>query len=158
MARTIDEKFPALKETQPEVLAHHWTEAGETEPAIAEWTRAGEVARAHNAFNEALASCQLALALLDLLPESPDATVADWTSGNRWCSCFMLRADMPRPRRARPPRAPRHWRRRAAISRSWLVGWRPDGSSLTIRATCPRRVRRPMKCSSSPRARVAPPV
>ena len=29
VARTIDEKFPALKETHPEVLARHWTEAGE---------------------------------------------------------------------------------------------------------------------------------
>ena len=45
VARTIDEKFPALKETHPEVLARHWTEAGETEPAIAEWSRAGEAAR-----------------------------------------------------------------------------------------------------------------
>ena len=31
VARTIDEKFPALKETHPEVLARHWTEAGEIE-------------------------------------------------------------------------------------------------------------------------------
>ena len=45
VARTIDEKFPALKEAHPEVLARHWTEAGETEPAIAEWSRAGEAAR-----------------------------------------------------------------------------------------------------------------
>ncbi len=35
VARTIDEQFPALKEAHPEVLARHWTEAGETEPAIA---------------------------------------------------------------------------------------------------------------------------
>ena len=45
VARTIDEKFTALKETHPEVLARHWTEAGETEPAIAEWSRAGKAAR-----------------------------------------------------------------------------------------------------------------
>ena len=30
VARTIDEKFPVLKETHPEVVARHWTEAGET--------------------------------------------------------------------------------------------------------------------------------
>jgi tetratricopeptide (TPR) repeat protein len=62
--------FPALKEKQPEVLAHHWTEAGEIEPAIAGWTRAGEVARARNAFSEALESYRQALDLLRLLPES----------------------------------------------------------------------------------------
>ena len=72
VARTIDEKFPALKEAHPEVLARHWTEAGETEPAIAEWSRAGKAAEARNAFREALESYQQALALLNLLPESPE--------------------------------------------------------------------------------------
>ena len=42
VARTIEEQFPAINETQPEVLAHHWTEAGEADKAIAEWQRAGE--------------------------------------------------------------------------------------------------------------------
>jgi predicted ATPase len=36
VAVAIDENFPALKELHPEVLARHWTEAGETEPASAE--------------------------------------------------------------------------------------------------------------------------
>ena len=72
VARTIDEKFPALKEAHPEVLARHWTEAGETEPAIAEWSRAGKAAQARNAFREALESYQQAMALLNLLPESPE--------------------------------------------------------------------------------------
>jgi tetratricopeptide (TPR) repeat protein len=60
-----------LKETQPEVLARHWTEAGETEPAIAEWSRAGKAAEARNAFKEAQESYQQAVAQLNLLPESP---------------------------------------------------------------------------------------
>src|SRR6202011_3376897 len=42
VARTIDENFPALKEAHPEVLARHWTEAGEIEPAVAAWQKAGE--------------------------------------------------------------------------------------------------------------------
>src|SRR5207244_6409793 len=44
VARTIDEKFPAIKEAHPEVLARHWTEAGETESAIAEWSSACKAA------------------------------------------------------------------------------------------------------------------
>jgi class 3 adenylate cyclase/tetratricopeptide (TPR) repeat protein len=72
VARTIDEQFPALKETHPEVLARHWTEAGETESAIAEWTRAGAAAQARNAFIEAQEGLQRALALLDLVPESSE--------------------------------------------------------------------------------------
>src|ERR1700730_10415355 len=44
VAQTITEKFPAMAEAQPEVLARHWTEAGETELAIAERVRAGNAA------------------------------------------------------------------------------------------------------------------
>jgi tetratricopeptide (TPR) repeat protein len=65
-------KFPALKETHPEVLARHWSEAGETERAIAEWERAGKGAEERNAFIEAQESYQQALALLGLLTESPE--------------------------------------------------------------------------------------
>jgi tetratricopeptide (TPR) repeat protein len=72
VAVAIEEKFPALKEMHPEVLARHWTEAGETEPAIAEWQRAGKAAEARNAFTEALESYRHAIALLKLLPESPE--------------------------------------------------------------------------------------
>jgi tetratricopeptide (TPR) repeat protein len=72
VACTIDEKFPALTEAHPEVLARHWTEAGETEAAIAEWSRAGRNSQARNAFREAQESYQQALALLNLLPESPE--------------------------------------------------------------------------------------
>ena len=77
VARTIDEKFPALKETHPEVLARHWTEAGETEPAIAQWSKAGGAAEARNAFKEALESYRQALALVNLLPESPERDVRE---------------------------------------------------------------------------------
>jgi class 3 adenylate cyclase/tetratricopeptide (TPR) repeat protein len=70
VARTINEKFPALTDAHPEVIARHWTEAGETEPAIVEWSRAGETAEARNAFIEAQESVQQALTLLILLPES----------------------------------------------------------------------------------------
>jgi len=72
VARTIEVKFPALKETHPEVLARHWNKAGETERAIAEWERAGKAAAGRNAFREAEETYQQALRLLNLLPESPE--------------------------------------------------------------------------------------
>ena len=77
VARAIDEKFPALKEAHPEVLARHWTEAGETEPAIAEWSRAGTSAWARNAFTEAQESYRQALALLNLLPKSLESDLRE---------------------------------------------------------------------------------
>jgi class 3 adenylate cyclase len=72
VAQAIDEKFPALKETKPEILARHWTEAGETSRATVEWTRAGRTAEARHSFGEALTSYRHALQLLNLLRKSPD--------------------------------------------------------------------------------------
>jgi class 3 adenylate cyclase/tetratricopeptide (TPR) repeat protein len=69
VARTIDERFTSLKETHPEVLARHWTEAGEPRAAITEWSRAGKTAQARNAFKEALESYQQAVAMLTLSPK-----------------------------------------------------------------------------------------
>jgi class 3 adenylate cyclase/tetratricopeptide (TPR) repeat protein len=71
VARAIDEKFPALKETHPEVIARHWTEAGEIESAIAEWSRAGKAAETRNAFKEALENYLQAVSLVTQLLESP---------------------------------------------------------------------------------------
>ena len=72
VARTIDEKFPELKHAHPEVLARHWTEAGEVEPAISEWSKAGSAAEARSAFAEALKNYQQALEILNLLARSPE--------------------------------------------------------------------------------------
>ena len=70
VAQTVEDKFPALKEARPELLARHWTEAGENERAIGEWSRAGSAAEARHAFAEALRNYQQALALLSSMPES----------------------------------------------------------------------------------------
>ena len=70
VGRRIDEQFAAIAKAHPEVLARHWTEADEIEPAIAQWTRAGEAAQARNAFKEALESYRKALMLVNRLPES----------------------------------------------------------------------------------------
>jgi len=72
VARAIDERFSALKQAHPEVLARHWTEAGEAHSAINEWSKAGQGAEALGAFSEAQGNYEQALALFKLLPESPE--------------------------------------------------------------------------------------
>jgi class 3 adenylate cyclase/tetratricopeptide (TPR) repeat protein len=72
VAHNIDEKFPVIKETQPEVLARHWMEAGEHERAIASWQKAGERAEARSALIEAEQHYREALAMLMALPESSE--------------------------------------------------------------------------------------
>jgi tetratricopeptide (TPR) repeat protein len=72
VAQTISERFAAVAEAQPQVLARHWTGAGEAEPAIAAWTKAAEAAEARGALKEAEEGCRQALAMLNTLPESTE--------------------------------------------------------------------------------------
>ncbi|MGB8896584.1 MAG: adenylate/guanylate cyclase domain-containing protein, partial [Pseudolabrys sp.] len=44
IARTLEEKFPDIVVSQPEIVAHHFTEAGLVEPAINYWLKAGNLA------------------------------------------------------------------------------------------------------------------
>jgi class 3 adenylate cyclase/tetratricopeptide (TPR) repeat protein len=77
VARIIEEKFPFLKEAHPELLARHWSEADEAEHAITDWERAGKAAQRRNAFAEALENYRQALAVLNLLPESPERDIRE---------------------------------------------------------------------------------
>jgi class 3 adenylate cyclase/tetratricopeptide (TPR) repeat protein len=72
IAQTIVDKFPRLAETQPQLLARHWTAAGRSEPAIAAWTLAARAADARNAFREAEEAYGQALALLSTLPDTAE--------------------------------------------------------------------------------------
>jgi class 3 adenylate cyclase/DNA-binding transcriptional ArsR family regulator len=72
VARTLSQHFPSIEGYHPEVLAHHWSEAGETIAAIELWAKAGEAARSKSAFNEAERSYENALGLLNNLGASPE--------------------------------------------------------------------------------------
>jgi class 3 adenylate cyclase/tetratricopeptide (TPR) repeat protein len=71
IAQVLAAQFPELAETQPEMLAHHYTEAGELEPAILCWAKAGERASARSANVEAISHLNQALRLLRSLPAQP---------------------------------------------------------------------------------------
>src|SRR5215813_2263697 len=49
IAQVLEARFPALVETQPELVAQHYTEAGCTEQAVVYWQRAGQQASEHSA-------------------------------------------------------------------------------------------------------------
>ena len=70
IAELYQAKFPELGETQPELLAHHYTEAGLAEQAIDYWQRAGQHASDHSAYQEALGHLQTGLDLIQSLPDS----------------------------------------------------------------------------------------
>jgi class 3 adenylate cyclase/predicted ATPase len=72
IAQVLEERFPETKETQPELVAHHYTEAGLIEQAIPYWQQAGQKASAQSAPTEAITHLSTGLALLKTLPDSPE--------------------------------------------------------------------------------------
>jgi class 3 adenylate cyclase/tetratricopeptide (TPR) repeat protein len=71
VARLLLADFPSVAEAHPELLAQHYTHAGDAEPAIEAWQRAAERAFRTGAASAAEAHARRGLALLDTLPENP---------------------------------------------------------------------------------------
>jgi serine/threonine protein kinase/tetratricopeptide (TPR) repeat protein len=71
VAEALERRFPQTAETQPELLAHHCTEAGLTDQAVGYWLRAGLRARERSADVEAIGHLTKGLDLLDTLDGSP---------------------------------------------------------------------------------------
>jgi predicted ATPase/class 3 adenylate cyclase len=74
IAEVLEGRFPETVETQPEWLAHHYTEAGLAEHAIPYWQQAGQRASDRSAPLEAISHCTTGIALLTTLPETPART------------------------------------------------------------------------------------
>jgi predicted ATPase len=74
IAQVLEARFPETVETQPELLAHHYTEAALYEPAVAYWQRAGQRALARSAHLEAISHVTTGIELLQTLPETPTRT------------------------------------------------------------------------------------
>jgi predicted ATPase len=71
IAQVLEEQFPETAEAQPELLAHHYTEADCREQAVSYWQQAGARAIQRSANLEAVQHLATGLALLAVLPESP---------------------------------------------------------------------------------------
>ncbi|MDH3444552.1 MAG: AAA family ATPase, partial [Deltaproteobacteria bacterium] len=72
IARVLEQSFSDSVETQPQLLAHHYTEAGFGAQAIPYWQRAGERANEHAAHDEAMRYFSTGLDLLKGLPGTPE--------------------------------------------------------------------------------------
>ena len=72
IAQVLAEKFSETKETQPELLAHHYTEAGLKEQAIPYRHKAGKKAIERSAYVEAIGQLSKGIELLDALSNTPD--------------------------------------------------------------------------------------
>jgi predicted ATPase len=74
IAQVLEARFPASVETQPELVAQHYTAAGCAEQAIPYWQRASQHASDRSANLEAVSHVTTAIELLKTLPETPERT------------------------------------------------------------------------------------
>jgi predicted ATPase len=70
VAELLESSFTDTVETSPELVAHHYTEAGLPAPAVTYWQRAGERAMQRSANEEAIGHLTAGLAQLTQLPET----------------------------------------------------------------------------------------
>ena len=74
VAALMEERFPGTVEANPELVAHHYTEARDAERAVHYWHQAGQRAILRAANVEAINHLRKALELLQGLPESAERT------------------------------------------------------------------------------------
>jgi predicted ATPase len=76
IAQVLEAQFPEMAATQPELLAHHFTEAADAAAAaptaVGYWQRAGERAVARSASLEAISHLTTGLGVLQTLPETAE--------------------------------------------------------------------------------------
>jgi class 3 adenylate cyclase/predicted ATPase len=77
IAQVLEAQFPEMTEAQPELLAHHYTEANLIEKGVHYWSTAGQSAIERSAYVEAISHLRTGLALLQTLPEAPDRVQRD---------------------------------------------------------------------------------
>jgi class 3 adenylate cyclase/tetratricopeptide (TPR) repeat protein len=79
IAQVLEAQFPETVETQPELLAHHYTEAGLTAQAVRYWHQAGQRAHQRSANQEAIQHFSKGLEVLATRPETPDRVTQELT-------------------------------------------------------------------------------
>jgi predicted ATPase len=72
IAEALAAHSPELMDSQPELFAQHYAEAGLVEISVAYWSKAGRRSAARSAMAEAAAQLQKGLDQLALLPDNPE--------------------------------------------------------------------------------------
>ena len=74
MAEILRDQFAAIAAAEPEVLAHHFTQAGLNDAAIEWWGKAGDQALRRSAFKEATAHLGKAIEMADKMAQAAHVT------------------------------------------------------------------------------------
>jgi predicted ATPase len=72
IVKALEALSPELMDSQPELFAQHYAEAGLVEKSVAYWGKAGRSSAARSAITEAAAQFRKGLDQLALLPDTPE--------------------------------------------------------------------------------------
>ena len=133
IAEALETHSPELMDSQPELFAQHYAEAGLVEKSVAYWGKAGHRSAARSAMAEAAAQFQKGLDQLALLPDDPERQRQEL----EFCSALGAVVAMPSkatPRRKRAMPMPAH----ESCGSSWVLprsSFRFPMGSLAITCT-----------------------
>jgi class 3 adenylate cyclase/predicted ATPase len=83
VAEVLRDRFPDTAAAEPEVLAHHFTQAALTDAAIEWWGKAGDQALRRSAFQEAISHLGKAIEMADKAGEGASANATPSASANQ---------------------------------------------------------------------------
>jgi class 3 adenylate cyclase len=132
IASVLEAEFADQVAAAPELLAHHLTEAGQFEKAVAYWQQAGEWAAERSANREAIAHLKRGLEILGRLPESSGrdeqelflqaALIGPATANEGYASAELGRAARRAVELGRRIGADSPAQLQAVWARAWLAG------------------------------------
>ena len=145
---------PERAAAEPEVIAHHFTEAGLDDLAIEWWGKAGDQALRRSAFQEAIAHLGKAIAMADKAADARRQAARPQTRRTLHVAYGNALIAARGPRRAGDDGSLRQGPRvGSSATRTRPNGWRPTtacGSAASCAASCRRcgRTRRPSSATS----------
>ena len=77
IAQVLEVDFPKTKDTEPELLAHHLTAAGQADAAVGYWQKAGKLAINRLALREAISHLSQGMQIIGTLTPSPARDVKE---------------------------------------------------------------------------------
>ena len=94
IAETLENQFTEIAQSQPELLAHHFTQAGMIEAAIEWWRTAGQRSLARSALLEGVEQLKRALAQIATLPATPDLRGKEFMLQVAFANALALTGDL----------------------------------------------------------------
>src|SRR4029077_14389506 len=124
IAEALETHSPEMMDSQPELFAQHYTEAGLVEKSVTYWSKAGRRSAARSAMAEAAAQLQKGLDQLALLPDTPERQRQKLELRSGLCGALMVVKGFAAPETGRAyARARALWEQLGSPSEFLNIPW-----------------------------------